>query len=255
MRPFSTLQRLLLIINLLISRQGTTTATKSVLRRLGPIGLFQNGYTWQASVDRTTGEAFAKEVSQMPRGWNAKQQSSGAQLLSQTKVVLGTYPEWLCRGSVTFGLLKAVPVASGTEIRTRLLGINILTLGTPTRQRLSFKKEKGADVDGGNREENSVQWSYPILGGLMTATQPAGQLVMTLHSIASPSPTLDTQLVAYRPALVGKHAPSNPIRTSLYLGTQSVIHGYAMWRYHRYVRSSLFPRKPATDRHADYKEL
>lgn len=293
-----------------ISTMATTTSsntTTGMISRLGPIGRKRwkataegegggNGYyTWQASVDRATGKAFAREVSHMPSSSliispetnhnNDKNDSShpvkllqfrGSKktsiLMEQTQPMLGHYPTWLCRPSVTFGLLKAVPTlpkkeedgnhnddaADGTEIRTRFLGLHILTLGKPTFRRFSIPKDRSSSS---STTLASVQWSYPILGGLLAA-KPGGFLVATLHeasvrpssqqqqrlgattlsppfpSTMSQTPVLETELIDYRPALVGaKKLPVNRIRTRFYLSTQSVIHGYAMWRFHRHVQS------------------
>ena len=237
------------------------------LWRLGPVALFSpkknnklirdgGGFTWEASVDRATGKAYAKEVSYLPHDWSQRlqpQQQRGKQqqqssIILKTEKVLGQYPNWLCRGSVTLGILQAVPVGSGagaatggTRIQTRLGGIPILTFGKPVGQRVAITSQ--------NIRDESIQWTYPIVGGIMAAkTTPsapsAGKLVVTLRSVAT-EPVLDTQLVDYRPALVGGggdggQKPANPIRVALYLGSQSAIHGYAMWRYHRYVRNYSF---------------
>lgn len=91
-----------------------------------------------------------------------------------------------------------------------------------------------------------MEWKYPIQGGWMVAAA-SGDLVVTLRPAdttqkgQNDSVVLDTQLVAYRPAVVGGTAqqPANRLRIAFYLSTQSVIHGYAMWRFHRFVRREL----------------
>ena len=44
-----------------------------------------------------------------------------------------------------------------------------------------------------------------------------------------------TAITGYRPRLCG-NAPINPLSAGFYLGTQSIVHGYVMWRFHRRCR-------------------
>jgi hypothetical protein len=98
--------------------------------------------------------------------------------------------------------------------------------------------------------EEAIEWKYPLLGGLlttMTQSTTTGYLVMRLQSTDKSSsndngpPILVTGLMDYTPTLVGKktwYNPLWPLRVAVYLGTQSVIHGHVMWRFHNHVRQS-----------------
>ena len=211
-------------------------ASSSSVWRLGPVQLVRRGFSWQASVERSTGKAFAQELSRIPVQLPTKhQQNNGDPFL---KDLLGNYPGWLSRGSVTLGLLQAVPQSGGgTRLQTRLFGINILTFGKPAAQKLALQASSAV-------RQQAIQWKYPIRDGLFVAPtkqSAAGDLVLTLRGASDDNNivVLDTQLVAYRPRVVGAHAPANPMRIALYLGSQSVVHGYAMWRFHRFVRGKL----------------
>ena len=208
--------------------------------RLGPIRLFPGGYAWQASVDRATGLAAAQELSTFRLSLSQQQQQQSPLLPH----ILGNYPAWLCRGTVTLGLLRAVRQQPGgsTRLETRLLGLPILTFGRARGQKIAIRTA--------TTRQQAIEWKYPIQGGggllLAAAAAAGGNLVVTLRPKAGANKddsvvVLDTQLVAYRPALVGTTAqqPANPLRIAFYLSTQSVIHGYAMWRFHRFVRHEL----------------
>eukprot|EP00977_Amphora_coffeiformis_P022940 scaffold11972_cov134-Amphora_coffeaeformis.AAC.1 len=238
----------------------------------------KQGFTWHASVDRTTGKATAQEISRFTattkqhndnnNGSNRNRAGGAAALLAKTAPVLGQYPQWLCQGRVTLGLLRAKPATSSggttTSIQTRVGGINLLTFGKPVGQRMAVNTSHKA-MSALLRQE-AVQWKYPITSGLLVS-RPGGSLILTLRqqqqppsvvasssSSSSPSSTLspapppvvvvdaviDTQFVDYRPRIVGNTVPANPLRVGFYLGTQSLVHGFVMWRFHRYVRHCYY---------------
>ena len=218
-----------------------TTANTANECRLGPVGFFAKhggGFTWRASVNRATGQAAAHEVSRLPATWSQALLSGGKRggILAQTTPLLGHYPQWLCRGAVTLGLLHAVPAASGgtTTVQTRVLGIRLLTFGKPVGQRMA--------VQSANLRQEALIWKYPIVGGLLAA-QPGGHLILTLQcdTVGDATAVLESHIVEYRPRLIGTRTPANPVRVGLYLGTQSVVHAYVMWRFHGHVRHFFDP--------------
>ena len=206
--------------------------------QLGPVNLQKLasknvcGYSWEANVNPDSAKASAKEVSSRPKQWKPSLQK-GHWSISETRDLLETYPEWLCRGSVTLGLLKAVPILNGgTRVQTRLFGINILTFGKPVGQRISLKTRGGT--------EDVVRWKYALQGGIMTASPPAGHLYVGMGTrVSSDRVFLESGLVDYAARVVGIKIPPNPVRVVFYLGTQSFVHGYVMWRYHRYIWNKL----------------
>jgi len=50
---------------------------------------------------------------------------------------------------------------------------------------------------------------------------------------------LKTEIVGYRPSLIGNGLPANPIQMGLYRYTQRLAHAYVMSRYHRYVLEEI----------------
>jgi hypothetical protein len=154
-----------------------------------------------------------------------------------------------------------VDTKQATELRVRGLDIVVLTLGRPVGQRIQVQQTTSTAAMENNNNNNKpgettatssrtghrsaiIQWKYAIQGGLLAAA-PGGQLVVELQWPSS-SPRSDdaplhiaSRLLDYRPTLVGTTTPSSPLRTALYLGSQSAIHGYVMWRFHRHVQRSI----------------
>jgi hypothetical protein len=61
--------------------------------------------------------------------------------------------------------------------------------------------------------------------------------------------TIQTNIVGYRPWLCGATKPVPALRANLYLHSQSIVHGYVMWRFHRRCRRKLLLlRSPLGDR-------
>jgi hypothetical protein len=220
-----------------------TTTTTTTTWRIGPMRVWPQGFCWHASVDRATGLAASRETSYVQRpSAGTTEGASSTSLLVRTEPFLAHYPQWLCRARVTCGLLQAVPVGKqGTEIRLRGLGLSLLTLGRPVGQRIQVQKQGDGGSNTGRRM-TAIQWNYAIAGGLLAAA-PGGQLVVQLSSTthdddAPPLLHIESRLVNYRPRIVGT-APTNSWRTALYLGSQSAIHGYVMWRFHHHVQRAI----------------
>eukprot|EP00527_Entomoneis_sp_CCMP2396_P009814 CAMPEP_0198136552 /NCGR_PEP_ID=MMETSP1443-20131203/194_1 /TAXON_ID=186043 /ORGANISM="Entomoneis sp., Strain CCMP2396" /LENGTH=285 /DNA_ID=CAMNT_0043797793 /DNA_START=57 /DNA_END=911 /DNA_ORIENTATION=+ len=228
--------------------------------KLGPIRLWNKAppaFIWQAALDSTTGRASAMESSEIPVPaplYQAVGNTENPNLLLLSEQIFTSYTPWLCSGRVSFGLLKAVPIENGgIEIRERLFGINLLRFGKPKGNQFSFttteNKRHGANDSGIIKSQTTqCSWSLPITGGFLSAVadpKGAGKVLLMLKKTTINNPnkkkmgndlsepayrcTLQTELVDYRPTIVGVSTPTNPIRVGLYLGTQSGIHALVMW--------------------------
>ena len=242
-------------------------------------------FCWRAALDQKTGEATATEISTPRRRSNR----AGAQHVPRTSCdhkslidLLKSYPVWLSRPSVSFGILRTCELSkprdvtrtridqtrslngiehqgsvSGISISDSLLGLNLLCFG---RAR-SIVTTCTAKTNGGNRRR-SIQVEFPVIGGLLDGkrqTQAATstndisehgcirfvveqeEVIMRdkrkmqqgrkrWSNVRIESSTCD----GYCPAISGD-APVNPIRKVAYLSSQSLVHAYVMWRFHRKV--------------------
>lgn len=170
---------------------------------IGPIGSSKMGYRWQATVDVHSGVCNSKETSPWKRG------DDDVDLYD----AFCGYPRWLCRFLVTFGLLRARDTVDGTDIC--FLGTTAFQFGKPHQLGVF------------TTSSSTVKTILPIQGGWLTK-QPTGALIFSQDN-----DTLETSVVHYRPfrKVDGK---VNTLRSFLYLHSQSIVHGYVMWRFHRY---------------------
>lgn len=176
------------------------------------------------------------------------------QLLPLTIELVKMYPEWLCTLPVTLGLLKAVHVTNGVEIRARLLGLHLLSFGNVQGQQLMYRKD--------DTEVSQCTISLPITGGLLAlrpqrgGARDRGSLLFFFKKIrpmhddddddeqddenaavdyaAMCECSLTSALVKYRPRLLGT-APINIFRKWTYISTQSIVHANVMWRFHHHL--------------------
>lgn len=236
-------------------------ATPAPYFSLGPIRLWpgKHAFSWEASVDSSTGIATSREVSIVPpRSFLQRQfQNTPATEIGErevwTQIVqrLQGYPQWLVRGAVTFGLFRAVPGYNNNNsysLQDRFLGINFLTFGPPQSQRFSmFKTVPIQDYNGATRmmpaRVGDCIITLPIQGGLLALQKPNRRdkacLRFTLqHNAGSQETKLITEIRGYSPMLVGRKEPVPFYRKWGYLSTQSLIHANAMWRFHRYCKYS-----------------
>lgn len=238
-------------------------------------------FSWQASVDRLTGKAHSLEASNVPIQSKlaitvARSSSSGTRddraddtidLLALATDMFGAYPSWLCRFPVTFGLLHAVPAGGGYQVRSRFFGVKILSFGAPRSRGIKFKNEKERGTD--------CSVVLPITGGILSLPGPRGdrgslqfalQTTTRTHDDAAardstgddaapsaaqtPATTcrIATAISGYRPALCGGAVPVSTWRAGFYLRSQSILHGYIMWKFHRHCRGYETVRGRATRR-------
>jgi hypothetical protein len=222
---------------------GTTTTASNqdplTSSRLGPIPILPS-YRWSAAVDRNLGTASSLEISH-PSNPQLEIGTARAAVFHRME----TYGTWLCRGTVSFGLLQAVHQAGSVcEVRTRWMGIVLLSLGRPRRwERRAYHLPWSVLPN-----ENVCTVTIPISGGCLAIVgnkSNGGALVFTLRTTFpgkdedTTRHTFVTEIQHYRPMLCGYSIPIHPLRARLYLGTQSLAHVFVMWRFHKHIADSV----------------
>lgn len=184
-------------------------------------------FQWEASLDRGTGIATSKEVScvtieRQPAGqddaWGEK-----------SKHFVSSWTDFLCKTSITFGILQAKhdPSVGTSSLHPR---------GVPTLKILTF---------GPLTQRHKNVWEIPIVPSWLARPDPIqpdyfGCLRFELKPVKVSrgnkpqvtTLTLESRIVDYRPWLVGP-PPVSRIRKHLYLNSQSRIHAYVTWRFHQ----------------------
>jgi hypothetical protein len=250
---------ILLIVHLVVSCNDATAEAavewieqqrRDAAQLFRPDGLGKDYcYKFQARVDGIAGKASSLESSTVLRttklgGFLEGSSDIGQACQRASNLLFCEYPVWLCRGASTFGLLQAVPHArsrrqgapNGYDIRIRIVGVTLLKLGPPK------SKARFSCLGRGLRLlEQTVD--LPITGGIMALKSnkfDKGSLRFTLQVWRETNNDrqrslckLVTSIHGYRPALCGQ-PPIHPLRSTLYLFTQSLVHAHVMWRFHRY---------------------
>ena len=249
----------------------------------------RRSYQWNANIHQTTGIASSFEQSifhkhqQPPSNCNAENNdglSMHRKLLSTTtkkkqmkhiiQNIVSSYPKFLSKPSLTFGLCQSVPShidGCNHHLQTSLLHLNVLTFGKPRIVKPSIK-HIFIDHKPSSTEEEMVVCciEIPIEGGLLAnvesktstlntkskkkeedhgclrftwlQTKQPNELQHTKKHIKYQHPDiiLVTEIRGkYRPTLAGNKLPISNMRKMLYYSTQRMLHTYVMWRYHDYV--------------------
>ena len=261
----STFLLFLLLVAIVSCKAQAASPSLSNTMKLGPIQLWQKAsstkFQWSAHVNQTTGLAGSLETSTVPSDsplhCQIVETDQKNLLMGLSKQLFIRYPSWLCQGKVTLGLLQAVPRTSGhIKLQARLVGWTLLEFGPPKGRQFSYKTTRMRNNQPLTEQITTCQWSLPITGGCLTvpfgaysaSKLPAkGEVRLTLKQTnlssnqhdnkENPHMQLQTELIDYRPHVVGAALPSNPLRTGFYLGTQSTVHAFVMWRFHGACRS------------------
>jgi len=191
-----------------------------------------------AFLDRATGIATSFETSDVPSNLFE------SPLAKHPKDVFSCYPLWLCQGSVTLGILQAECFSYGRNkrgfhVKDRMFGKNILSFGQPTSSSLHVKWRDAEH--GGMRSSRKASISIPIVGGCLARKAPnsdtfSGSLRFTLvtSSNSTTGSRIETEITNdYRPTLAGR-PPISALRGLAYRSTQTTLHSYIMWRFHRF---------------------
>ena len=232
-------------------------------------------FCWRAALDRKTGEAIATEIS-TPRRRSKRAGAQDAPITSCDEKslidLLKSYPVWLSRPSVSFGVLRISELskprdvtrtrtngieaqqgsAIGMSINDSLFGLNLLCFGNPQSTVTAMK------ANGGNRRR-SIQVDFPVIGGLLDGKRQT-QGVTSINDInehgcirfiveqeevkmrdeekAQRSQAfwskvrIESSICDGYCPAISGSAPVNPIRKVAYLSSQSLVHAYVMWRFH-----------------------
>jgi len=250
----------------------------------------RRSYQWNANLNQPTGIATSFEQSifhkhQMPPNCYVENNDGFSNVLhrSTTKKkqqikhivqdVFSSYPKFLSKSSLTFGLCRSVPSDVENKdckhhLQTSLLHLNMLTFGKPRIVHKPSPKHILIDNKSSSTEKEVVCCiEIPIEGGLLanvdsksstkskskkkkeedngcirfTWLQTKQQnnneqqdIKYTKHQ--HPEIILITEIRGnYHPTLAGNKLPISNMRKILYYSTQRMVHTYVMWRYHDYV--------------------
>ena len=246
----------------------------------------RRSYQWDANLHQSTGIATSFEQSifrykyQMPPICSVEDVDGSSSILhrppplSTTKKkqikhiiqdIFSSYPKFLTKPSLTFGLCRSIPSDVEKEdcnhLQTSLLHFNVLTFGKPRIVKPS--KHIFIDIRPSSTEKEVVCCiEIPIKGGLLAnvksksstnrlkkkkdvdhgcirftwlqTKQANKQLIKSKTN--HPKIILITEIRGkYRPTLAGNKLPISNMRKMLYYSTQRMVHTYVMWRYHDHV--------------------
>jgi hypothetical protein len=197
---------------------------------IGPFCLFPRGFSWQASLDKVTGRGSSREVSYAILNAKDSTREARSRLRSFVSELVADYPNWLAQGGVTLGLLRAVnhPKEQCTSLEPRLINFNILSFGT---------------VQIKNITPTRCVLELPIVGGLLALPAASGTNDRgCLKFVIETGPRINGDIIPcelrteiagnYCPWIAG-YPPVPLFRKWTYLSTQSPVHAYCMWRFHR----------------------
>lgn len=171
-------------------------------------------FRWTAAIDRDTGIATSREISDV----------SSRQLSKTTVGCFSRYPQWLATPNVSFGMLKAVNRKDGSTIlQDRFLQLQLLVFGKP-------------------QVKGKTTTILPIIGGLLALPDKRNRYGSLVFSLENNSRMATSIGHGYRPALAGS-PPVNMLRAWMYRSTQTVVHAYVMWRFHKYCDGAENPNK------------
>jgi hypothetical protein len=190
-----------------------------------PMGSPHPGFDWEASMDAKSGSAKSTETSQVTllKPNNFIQYFRQQRTIYQTSQdIVSSWADFLCRGSVTLGLFEAKHWNKVVSLQPKFIPLSLLEFGEVRRRRNC--------------------WEIPIEGGFLSKCGPKrgdrGKLTFQVSTAKEDRLLLETHIVDYRPWLVGG-APVPVMRKLLYSSTQSVVHGYITWRFHKAWQQKL----------------
>lgn len=273
------------------ARRGSTSRRPDVTKR--------NRFAWTATLDRSTGlasstEITTAEVTLAPTSSNPSRivhpaiAQNSFNNNKHMQSLFESYPYWLARPQVTFGLLRVRKTPTNDSNRKRskrrdngsnfnlslqdvIFGRPLLIFGPPQLQRSKNKRLRFPFV---RKEQTRTQSNeplltvtWPVVGGLLACSHDdtitsndnndLGRLLFSFMQTA-PSPPyrndstrsprkgtrstlryvfMRTQVVEYLPSISGI-APVSCVRKWAYRSTQSYVHAYVMWRFHRHCSMS-----------------
>jgi hypothetical protein len=210
-----------------------------------------NGFLWQASLDSDTGRASSLEVSLCHSSVNINTNARRLHVRQKTLNLVESWPQFLSKPTVTFGLIGNAPVMD--EQSTAILLRPLMNLSV-----LSFGKVRMGRPNSFHRKNVIASFELPVSGGLLSLPLPfakdRGHLSFVVeridtrfksrnsvkNSTGGKNSEAGTSCIRLRTAIAGSYSPwvagKAPIpayRKWTYLSSQSLVHGYTMWRFHR----------------------
>jgi hypothetical protein len=256
--------RWILLVAVLLPLPTTATASDAAAGAVGGMN-----YQWSAAIEPSTGIATSRERSHPPACHS--RMTTRAQRHAFLQAFLG-YPQWLARPRVTFGMIQAQQnhTDGSTTIYLRSAIWNSTILRRNRLALLSFGQPQRHVRHRGDRKQNTPEITsilLPITGGILA--QPTTKTTMTTkvgrrsrstpgtairsHEVVSYGSLLfslhqahNQTIVAvetniqdgYRPTLAGRRLPLSILQARMYQSTQSLVHAYVMWRFHKYCYAS-----------------
>mmetsp|Transcript_41504 Transcript_41504/g.47908 ORF Transcript_41504/g.47908 Transcript_41504/m.47908 type:complete len:393 (+) Transcript_41504:184-1362(+) len=277
-------------------------------------------FTCEVSIDGPTGVASSKEssgpfvltkIQTKPSTSPSRKRQRKRRMMEEQRLVIetsrkfcATWPDFLCKGSVSFGFLRCVKTQKKKKLwrsatttkrpkkrmipkslkRSKFMedGTTIVESSTLRARFIPFPitfLEFGEMVESSNDNYDNddglnnvlASWDIPLQGGalVLQADQqtrsklqgfnyPRGKLTFTIQNTKqthrtwedtneeSPRYQIITRIVDYRPSLAGGGWSSSPhieptrrLRHAFYLSTQSVVHAYMTFLFHRTWRQKL----------------
>lgn len=206
----------------------------------------QQNFHWDAGVDSNTGLASSTETSSFglqKSNLKATPPLSKHHVQSISQHIVSTWPTFICKPSVSLGLFCASK-KSDDDVMC------IHPILFPSLRLLDFGRPKPGPQH--KQHPNDVlcgSWEIPIRGGLLAL--PSGYNGQGYHgkltfSIAEQRHAncngsmyqLTTHIVKYSPTLAGP-PPVQRIRKQVYLHSQSLVHAYVTWRFHKVWKQEL----------------
>ena len=187
-------------------------------------------FTWKADLNGHSGVATSHECS----SWSIPEDDlyvTDRLARKISKDFVSSWAGFLCRGTVTCGLLETRHDRSKRTLSLHFRGIphgSILTFGAA-------------------RHRSAGEWDIPIGASWLARPDPESphnygclrfQIRRQREENHNRKFHLESQLVGYRPWLAGE-APVSSIRKFLYLNTQARIHAYVAHRFHREWRRQI----------------
>ena len=217
---------------------------------VGPISIFRRrsknkrnggGFSWEASLNNELGTGSSIEKSSIHlEKLEAKSFDTLIPELNELAYdLVEGYPKWLTSFGVTLGLLTLVRENDGNtnDIHLNLIGLNLLTFGRVEQ-----------------KESNSKLYTIelPVKGGLLslppiqTDGDDRGCLRFEYSLDSSPSEGDGSVKYSFQSLIQGNYRPwiagypkISRLRKWMYLLSQSMVHAYVMFRFHRLWRRSV----------------
>ena len=235
----------LLLLLLLVVVFHITTAAVAIPKKddisfsnVGPISLFPSKglqFKWRASVENTFGKATSKETSVLTWKRNYSTSKESIQSLKRvSKKWVEGYPQWLPK--VAWGLLRATTTTTTrskqsttttTTIQPRFWDCNLLSFGNLQVRKMN---RRGCELE------------LPIVSGLL-ALGNKNQGCLKFYAVVEPNnkgSDNDRITCRFQSKIGGNYCPwiaggeGSPMAQKwMYLSTQSIVHAYIMWRFHK----------------------